>query len=573
MDDFLPKDFDSLHYYYLNKELLDSLDFTEEDRDVFFKNHYIQEGCKKGLKYKIVVPEDFSIKKLIKYNNDLNYLDISSYFLAAKKDVNNLEAYKHCEAESGRVYALTLPEDFCVTSYKKYNPDLAGMSDDAAAIHYVKYGKNENRLYRLNLPQNFNSAEYVYLNPDLLGMSAGELERHYFLHGMYEKRKYFDSLFDKDYFIKINSKADSAGYEDYLKDIRQIKSKFVHDEISKLKAEKIDLLLVSHETSLFGATHYLYSLYLYLKDRYPRLKIKVAEKSPDAKLLEKYGLAEDEVFYYYNDCTLLYYIYTTAQPSTILINSTNLTADSILPYLSHETKVIRHSHEVKEYYLGIHKNTVPSYVVSSKISKQWEEIPKIQPPFIDVKSRQVIDFECAQPLTVIRNTVGDIDLSKITIGMCGQLTVRKNPELFVNLCKYFVDYNFIWVGGARDITEETVPNLYHVRDVSLPYRYFSCFDYFLLTSTVDPCPYVVLENIYINNRVITFKENIYTCHDQEKLQDLYFEYPGEISFNSAVEAIQMYVKTKKNFNLQGKGRDYIQTNYGKPTDGFIEDLL
>jgi hypothetical protein len=569
----LPENFDSQRYYYLNKELLDTLAFCGEDRDKFLKNHYLDEGQQLGLKYSFIVPQDFTIKCLIKFNQDLKYLDVSRFNYDTASNVNNIEAYTFCVMDSGRIYDLILPEDFCADAYRKYNPDLSAMSDMAVSIHYAKHGKTEGRIYRVSLPEDFNTEEYVYLNPDLLGMPTGELERHYYLHGIYEKRAYRDALFDKDYFIKTNNVVNYTGYSDYLKDIRQIKSFFVAEQVSNIERSKTDILLVSHETSLFGATHYLYSLYKYIKDNYPEKKIKIAEKKPNTFLLEKYGLNTAEVVYYYNDSTLLHHICDTLSPAVILVNSTNTVVDTIIPYMRPETRIVRHSHEVKKHFEEAHKNTIPDYVVSLKISKEWGGLPKIQPPFIDNATRKVIDEECEVECLVVKNSSGHLDVNKVTIGMCGHLSTRKNPSLFVKLAELFKQYNFLWVGGEEDITSEVVPNLYHVKNTNLPYKYFKIFDYLLLTSIIDPCPYVVLENLYLNNRVIAFRDNIYTDHKCVQLENLYFEYPGEISLNTAVEAVELYVQSKNTDRVKEVGKNHILENFSKPLESFIQQLL
>ena len=98
------------------------------------------------------------------------------------------------------------------------------------------------------------------------------------------------------------------------------------------------------------------------------------------------------------------------------------------------------------------------------------------------------------------------------------------------------------------------------------------FDYFMLFSKQDPCPYVVLENLYINNKTITFKENIYTSHNSDLLDDLYFEYDGEISIDSASFMIENNAKEKANRN-NDNGKKYVLENFSEIKKEFLESLI
>jgi hypothetical protein len=85
-------------------------------------------------------------------------------------------------------------------------------------------------------------------------------------------------------------------------------------------------------------------------------------------------------------------------------------------------------------------------------------------------------------------------------------------------------------------------------------------DYFILFSVVDPCPYVVLENLYLGNNVLTFKDNIYTNHKCKLLKDIYFEFDGEINEQNAISFIKEKCLLKT--NRQNKnGKKYIEENF------------
>jgi hypothetical protein len=117
-----------------------------------------------------------------------------------------------------------------------------------------------------------------------------------------------------------------------------------------------------------------------------------------------------------------------------------------------------------------------------------------------------------------------------------------------------------------------ISNLFHVLNTSTPYIYYNVIDYFLLTSFEDPCPYVVLENLYMGNKIITFKQNIYTDHNSPALKDVYYEYNGSININNTKEfLIQTIQKEKPSKNVAG--REYILNNFTSITDKYIEVII
>jgi hypothetical protein len=126
--------------------------------------------------------------------------------------------------------------------------------------------------------------------------------------------------------------------------------------------------------------------------------------------------------------------------------------------------------------------------------------------------------------------------------------------------KLYPQYNFLWVGGVEGFFPK-IDNLYHVPLVKLPFIYYKLMDYFILFSQEDPCPYVVLENLYVNNKVITFKDNIYTDHKCDQTKDIYFEFNGEVSIENLCKAIDEKVIEKT--NRIGNGKKYIMDNFTK----------
>jgi len=501
------------------------------------------------------LPKDFVASTYRKLNADIHtYNDMECrvhYIVVGRKE--------------SRTYAIKqlLPADFFHEAYVEYNPDLQGMTNLQLEAHYVLHGKNEKRVYYVDLPTDFDVEVYRQLNIDIKDQADGWLKRHYFQHGQYEKRVYCDRLFDRNFFCHYNKLDSSAYYEDYLKDIRQIKSKEVLDIISTTPVLEDYILLVSHDNSIYGATHYLYLLFEQLKLK--GFKVKMLEADNNPMLEEKYKLSASDVMYYKKDPTLLYHICMATKARKIYFNSMTSAMARVVKYID-KSKLIIHSHEIEDHYVC---TTPPTFVVSVPISKQYKVPPKVQPPIISREILDLIDVEFCKPASV-SNHAGEIDRSKITIGMCGNLSDRKNYKLFIELAENLNQYNFLWVGGDHDV-DCASDNFYHVKNVNLPYKYYSLMDYFLLTSKEDPCPYVILESLYVNNRVLTFRDNIYTDHKHPLLEGIYFEYPGAIDLVTATEHI-MANAVKKADKTSTSGSEYILKYFSSFGDELFNSL-
>ena len=158
--------------------------------------------------------------------------------------------------------------------------------------------------------------------------------------------------------------------------------------------------------------------------------------------------------------------------------------------------------------------------------------------------------------------------------MCGQITERKNYELFIKISKIYLNYNFIWIGDDSNIFDE-YQNIYHVKSTNNPYKYYKqIIDYFILFSKQDPCPYVILENILLETNIITFNKNIYYYHNNNLLEKIYFSYEGEINLINCQDAINTYVTGKK-YNNEKNGYEYIKKYFSKPNivENKIEKIL
>lgn len=333
---------------------------------------------------------------------------------------------------------------------------------------------------------------------------------------------------------------------------------------------KNSLIFVNHDSNFFGATHYLFSLFSEVKAMGVNCCMLDCEENNE--LYKKHNVLPDDVFSYDNNCFIINEICNLIDPRLVYINSIS---DSIIEFCNSKKNkwpIITHSHEIHENYSKKIKN--PTHVVSKRIREQYEQknsfSPLVQPPVLTKKIMELIDKEIKKEV-ILSNKYGSIDLEKIAIGMCGQIDERKNPTLFLEVAKKNRKYNFIWVGGDVDMFENE-PNIYHVKTVDLPFKYYMLFDYFILFSLQDPCPYVVLENIYVNNKIITFKDNIYTDHNCELLKNSYFEYDGEVSLDSVCYMIEKHVKEKAKRTISN-GKIYVKKNFTSIDKKLIDVLI
>lgn len=524
----LPEDFDPHVYRRCNPDLLNLTNKQSID-------HYISTGKAQNRSYTgEIVPEDFSLSDYRYYNPDLKYLtDIDlmyHYIKHGKKDL--------------RFYKVDIPEDFDCEGYRYYNPDIAHFSDGWLKSHYFRSGREENRVYKTSLPEDFDTKTYVFLNDDLHSLSDPQLKAHFHVAGKTEFRRYKDEMFDEEFFIKHNNITNYTGYSQYQADIRQIKSQKVLDLIADYPERNDEpILLICHDSSLYGATNYLYLLYNVLKTKYNK-NVVIADIDKTPALIEKFNVPESDLYSYKNDSTLLYYMIQKIKPSLLYFNCMNSEMQSVSQFFPRE-KCLFHSHEVKMHYHYFSKKTIPDFTVSRKISDSYLPVgsPDVQWPIITQEFVDAIanSSPTDQPIT---NAHGSMDTQKVTIGMCGSSTQRKNFKLFKQLASIFTDYNFLWIGGHFDISDPEIKNFYHIQNVKIPYGYFHHIDYFLLTCLIETCGYVLLENMLLGNKCIGFSENIYTDHKRDYLTDLYFEHQGEATLRTGMEAINKWVKGK-----------------------------
>jgi hypothetical protein len=441
------------------------------------------------------------------------------------------------------------------------------------SVNDVQYDKTENKIDKIdNLPDDFDLDVYKAVNEDLTKLTDDQAKLHYFQYGYKEERKYKDIHFNKEHFCKINNYNGNTPYKKYIEDIRQEKNSYFKEQINSIIIpNKNSILLVNHDNKLYGASHYIYLLFLFLKDKYKdTINIFLCEINYNSSLYDKYSIKKEDVFEYHHDPTLLYMLYQKIQPKVFYLNSCNYAIYQVYKYIPENIRIL-HSHEIFNHYL-LSKKVMPNYAVSETISNQYVKLykkqPKIQPPFIsNIDNILELSKEFIEP---IYNNYNKLDTKKITIGMCGQITERKNYKLFIDISLHFSFYNFIWIGDTNTVFDK-YKNIYHIKSTHNPYKYFKqIIDHFILFSLEDPCPYVILENILLESNIITFKNNIYYHHTDESLKDMFINYDGGISKTTCVDAIYKYANCKKNNNKKN-GYNYIKTYFNKPNQ--VEDKI
>lgn len=500
------------------------------------------------------VPADFDCATYKQLNPDL---------IALGADAALESHYIFHGQKEGRIYTLNLPVDFDLAGYKKYNQDITDiLSDLELKVHYLMHGKKEGRIYKALLPPGFKPEIYKFYNPDLRDIeSVAELEKHYSFHGGEDGRAYCDDLFDGEFFQVENAVSNYRGYRDYVRDIRQHKSLYTKSYAASFLGLVKDIVLVSHDSSLYGATHSLYTLAKHLKGLNKNFVI--LDTSSNIDLVNKYGLDESDVISYHADPTILYWLCTNIKSRVILFNSVNFSMSKVYPWLNSE-KVVLFSRETKGAY-DTYFERVPHYVLSPAISASYRDIPRAQTPILSDFLRSRIDSELLEDVWL-----ENLDQSKITLGMCGSVCARKNYRLFLEVAEKLPDYNFVWIGGESLTTESK--NVFHVKESKYPYKYYKLLDYFVLFSEEEPFGNVVIENLYAGNKVLSFKKNIYYNFKDALTADSYFEFDGRITLENAVNHIKDKAYYKVNKTEHSLGREYVLKNFSNYSNHFMSRL-
>jgi hypothetical protein len=504
--------------------------------------------------YEIILPEvryyyiDSKLSKRERYYH--HYLKHGQHLYKNREDAEN-KLFGNIEIEKDfeeKFYEKTHPQ---VKDYMLWKGEWVRELSIKKRYHHhylrFKFYKNikdaENKLFgNIEVPDTFNINLYEkkYLEVKEYMMWKGE-----WVDELSKRKRYYN------HYLKYHVSSD---------EISSIKDTNIKKKLLKIqracKKHKGSIVLVNHVSNPYGATNYLLNLFKILKSE--GLKVCLLDEVLNPKLYSKYNINIKDVISYEQDLLFLCYLYEKLKPKVFYLNSISKIFVDFIKLKNRN--VIVHSHETAKRY-GKY-DILPNYVVSERIQKEFEDKynykPKIQPPIFLRETFELMDREFDKELPKVLNHMGDMDISKITIGMCGQPEARKNPHLFSEVSKLYPDYNFLWIGGKEGEFEK-IDNLYHIPLVEHPFVYYKLIDYFILFSKEDPCPYVILENLYLNNKVITFKDNIYTDHKNKIVEDIYFEFDGEVSITNLCQVIDNKVIEKA--NRAGNGKKYILDNF------------
>jgi hypothetical protein len=105
-----------------------------------------------------------------------------------------------------------------------------------------------------------------------------------------------------------------------------------------------------------------------------------------------------------------------------------------------------------------------------------------------------------------------------------------------------------------------LPNFFHVQYTDNPYGYYKLFDCFFLTSLIDPCPIVVLENLLLNKIVIVLKDNIFYLHDKKVLKNYIVINNTNKSEDDIIKTVSKKLKKNKK---DTSGESYIMENFSE----------
>lgn len=429
--------------------------------------------------------------------------------------------------------------------YKYFNPDICKLSDSQVYKHTRSNTSDQSTMELLSkLPYNFDPRLYKYYNKGLRLLSDIDASKHYLEHGREENRTYFCGI----------------GFDSILENTNPSSG---------------SVLLINHDISKTGAPLFVYDLYEELTNKNIFKNIYIVEPFPN-KILPTIN----NKLYHFNNLQILYDILLSTNPTLIYSNSLNFYLYNWDYFQYWHNKTILHFHETLRYAklfidrISTDVKNIKTFVVSDTIKEEFLKDTKftnidVFPPFISLNKQNQI--KTLYKMNHDEKNLPNLDRSKVTIGMCGDISDRKNILLFLKLAIQYSQYNFVWVGGSNLMKTKdsldpdnnyVVPdNFYWVPITENPYQYFKIFDYFFLTSKEDPCPIVILENLLLNHKIIVIKNNIKTQHIQNLLEN-YIEI-DEKTDDGIMQAFGN-LELDKSPNSTMDNSHYINTFYSTP---------
>jgi hypothetical protein len=247
---------------------------------------------------------------------------------------------------------------------------------------------------------------------------------------------------------------------------------------------KKNIILVGHDIDMAGASHYLYMLYNVLKQKYTNLNIYLCLPFPNnnkgyrynCDITKKYDIHKHEILEYDYNPSILKEIYDKYNPILMYLNSCSNIYIDFYNRITNKQSIIIHSHETRNDYIKLLNNNyiTPNIAVTKEIATDYlnnehREL-SVQPPFIE-NINKIIELSNENlDENIIELHLNNFDENKITFGMCGSLTERKNMHLFHMLSKEFSQYNFLWIGGHRKSKMcDVYNNFFHIPGINNPY--------------------------------------------------------------------------------------------------------
>lgn len=450
------------------------------------------------------IPPNFNWYAYLFFNPDLKNANISDKAgaIAHWCEVGHKEKRKYT-FDIDNANTNIVDNSLRLKMYQCFNQDVSQLSDTQVGKLIGINHTDQNMVnFLASLPYNFDPRLYKYYNKDIRLLSDIEASNHYLEYGAKENRIYFCGI---DFDSIVENTQTTTG----------------------------SVLLINHDISKTGAPLFLYELYNELIEKNIFKNVYIVEPFPN-KVLPNIN----NKLYHFNDLKILHNILLSTNPTLIYSNSLNFYLYNIDYFKYWHNKTILHFHETYRFaQVFINKisssiRNIKTFVVSETIKQEFLKNINFKnidifPPFISLNKQNQI--KSLYKINHDDKTLSDLDRSKITIGMCGDISDRKNILLFIKLAINHPNYNFIWVGGKNlmnikhslDVDNNyPVPNnFYWVPITDNPYQYFKIFDYFFLTSKEDPCPIVILENLLLNHKIIVIKNNIKTQHIKELLEN------------------------------------------------------
>jgi hypothetical protein len=331
------------------------------------------------------------------------------------------------------------------------------------------------------------------------------------------------------------------------------------------------IIFINHDSSLTGAPLFLYDLILYFNEIDFFRNIILLEPYPNDILKFKLEKINGKIIYFYNNDNILEEILDNYNPNLIYSNS--ITLFNIQRFKKYYYKSIFHYHETykdktlalscfnvsKTHQTNISNWNFKTYVECKLIQTEYQKNGmdcNVFHPFLST--------EKINTLNIIKDNQPNnkSKYNEIVFGMCGTKINRKGYDIFLSIVKEMPQFKFIWIGGNID-TSNNYDNYIQIPQTNDPFSIVSKdIDYMLITSREDPCPFVILESLYLNTPCIILENNIKYVHNIDKN---YYVIPDHNNdFKIITEYVNKMNLIKKEVKNNNNLSEYITNNFINP---------